>query len=46
MKAIGIDNIEKFDFLDKPKPENLKSSLQILKQLNAINEFVNNIKNS
>lgn len=38
MKAIGIKDVENFDFLDKPKAENMKSSIQLLKSLKAIDE--------
>ncbi len=38
LKAIGFDKISKFDFLDKPKEENLKKAVLDLKQLNALNK--------
>ncbi|KRW99322.1 P-loop containing nucleoside triphosphate hydrolase [Pseudocohnilembus persalinus] len=38
MKAIGINNVEEFNFLDKPKQISLKMSLDTLHKLHALNE--------
>jgi len=38
LKAIGINDIHGFDFLDKPVPEAINNSLEILKSLHALDK--------
>lgn len=38
MKAMNIKDIIGFDFLDKPKPETIKNSIQILQSLAALDD--------
>lgn len=40
MKAMNIKDIIGFDFLDKPKPETIKNSIQILQSLAALDDKV------
>ena len=38
LKAIGINNIENFDFIDKPDPDTLNAAIEELKILGALQE--------
>ncbi|KAL9654430.1 hypothetical protein ABK040_010453 [Willaertia magna] len=38
LKSMGIDRVDKFDFMDKPPKEALKKSLEMLYNLGALND--------
>jgi len=41
--AIGISNIQNFDFMDKPSDENLKQAIELLEKFKAIESGVDNL---